>query len=73
MEPIDTVPVIEVIGSVVFTASSNLQAAAGGVALQSPDVTDSVSSGQNGVFAGSFLAPAPSGVSEYVHIWAPVG
>lgn len=49
MEPIDAIPVIEVIGSVVFTTSSHLLAVAGGVVLQSPNITGGIFSGNNRV------------------------
>ena len=71
MEPIDAVPVIEVVGGVVFTASGDLQSVSG-VALQASYVGGGVLGGDGGVFAGSLLPSAPSWVSEYVHVRAPV-
>lgn len=72
MEAIDVAPVIKVISGVVFATCSDLQSVAGAVALQASNVRRRIFGGQGRVFARSLLAAAPSGVSEYVDVRAPV-
>lgn len=71
---LDAVPVVEVIGSVMFTARRHLESVgvrATGL-LQSPDIGGCISGSKEWIFARGLMASSPSGVAKYVHIGAPV-
>jgi hypothetical protein len=74
----DALPVLEVVSGEVLAAGGGLQVrgvdgAGHAVALHAPDENGGVLAGHRRVLAGSFLAPAPSRVSEYVDVWRPEG
>lgn len=72
MEAIDASPVIQIIGSVVFAASGDLQLVSLWL-LEAPNVADCVLPSQNWILTRSLLPTAPPWVPKYVHVWAPVG
>ena len=71
MESIDAAPVIKVVGGVVLTTCGYLQSVSG-IALETSYVRRCILCGHGGVFAWRLLPSAPSGVSEYVHVRAPI-
>jgi len=73
MVTITPFPVIQIIGGVMFTASSNLKFIWVSIIslLQSFNIKWSILAWEQRVLPWSFLASPPSGVSKYVYIWWP--
>ena len=60
MEAVDPIPVIKIVGGVMFATCSNFKPVSISITLESFDISDCVFSDYNRVFAGCLLRPAPS-------------